>query len=76
MSMLGDRVGTTSRNSMVPFRKNPVRMSLLLLPTTSRGMRSPDRRATWPANTLPKLPVGTANLTGSLRPPRRSAATT
>ena len=76
MSMLGDEVGTTSSMVIVPSTKNWVRTSLVLLPTTSCGTARPEHRATWPANTLPKLPVGTEKATGDRRPPRRSAATT
>ena len=76
MSMLGDVVGTTSAMAIVPSAKNRVRTSLVLLPTTSWGTAKPDNRATCPAKTLPKFPVGTEKATGACRPPRRSAATT
>ena len=59
MSMLGDIVGCTSEMAIEPVVKNWVKMSLRLLATMKRSTGRPIWRATWPANTLPKLPVGT-----------------
>ena len=67
MSMLGLSVGTTRLVAMIPEWMKRVRMSLRFEPTTNRSTGNPIRCATQPENTLPKLPVGTAKLTG--RPP-------
>ena len=67
ISMLGLNVGTTVLVAMMPERRKRGRMSLRLEPITSRSTGRPIWRATQPANTLPKLPVGTAKLTGRLR---------
>ena len=60
MSMLGLSVGTTPSCASSPVPAQRVRMSLLFDPMTSRSMGAPPCRAIHPANTLPKLPVGTA----------------
>ena len=74
--MLGDSVGTTSRISMVPVWNSRARMSLLLLATQNRSIGRPMLRADHPANTLPKLPVGTVNETGVDTDATRDEATT
>ena len=66
MSMLGLMVGCTPCCSITPVASQRVRMSLLLEPTTSWLTGVPVVRATHPANTLPKLPVGTENETGDV----------
>ncbi|MNT86247.1 hypothetical protein D3C72_2265150 [compost metagenome] len=45
------------------MRKNSSNTSFSLVATTSLSMGKPMLRATWPAQTLPKLPLGTVKLT-------------
>ena len=62
--MLGLNVGTTSRTDIdAPLTKR-VRMSLVLEATMKSAIGAPIRRAIQPDRTLPKLPVGTQNVTG------------
>ena len=49
---------------MSPSLTKRVRMSLALEATMKSSIGVPIRRATQPANTLPKLPVGTHAVTG------------
>ena len=60
MSMLGLSVGTTPSCASSPVPAQRVRMSLLFDPMIRRSIGAPPCRAIHPANTLPKLPVGTA----------------
>ena len=62
--MLGLSVGTTSRTDMSSSFTNRVRMSLVLEATMKSAIGAPIRRAIQPDRTLPKLPVGTQNVTG------------
>ena len=64
MSMLGLHVGTTSVVMSAPVAIQRAKMSLALEPITKRSIGVPIRRAYQPASTLPKLPVGTANVHG------------
>ena len=68
MSIDGLSVGTTGRIDMSPSLTKRVRMSLAFEATMKSSTGAPIRRATHPANTLPKLPVGTHAVIG-----RRSA---
>ncbi len=74
MSIDGLNVGTTPDATMAWESKNRVRMSLVLEPTINSSTDAPISRAIQPANTLPKLPVGTLNVTGC--PPSASTAAT
>jgi hypothetical protein len=49
----------------MPVRKNSSSTSFSLVATTSFSIGRPIMRATWPAQTLPKLPDGTVKLTFS-----------
>ncbi len=49
---------------MSPSLTKRVRMSLAFDATTKSAIGAPIRRATQPAKTLPKLPVGTQAVTG------------
>ena len=72
MSIDGLEVATTSalrRPPYRPVRKNSSRTSFSLVATMRRRIGSPIIRATWPAQTLPKLPLGTANETSAPSPP-------
>jgi hypothetical protein len=51
-------------------------MSLAFEATVSIPIGRPILRAAWPAKTLPKLPVGTAKLTGRSGAPRATALVT
>ena len=73
MSMLGLSVGTTRRIDMSPSLTKRVRMSFALEAITKSSIGVPMRRATQPAKTLPKLPVGTHAVIG---PPSARAVVT
>ena len=73
MSMLGLSVGTTPAIDMSPSLTKRVRMSLSLEAITKSSIGVPIRRATQPAKTLPKLPVGTHAVIG---PPSARAVVT
>ena len=64
MSMLGLSVGTTPAIDMSPSLTKRARMSLAFVASTKSAIGAPIRRATQPAKTLPKLPVGTHAVTG------------
>ena len=66
MSMLGLLVSNVSalpRTRYRPVRKNSSSTSFSLVATMRRRMGSPIMRATWPAQMLPKLPLGTVKST-------------
>ena len=65
MSIDGLSVGTTSRVVMSPSLTKRVRMSLVFDAMMKSRIGAPISRAIQPASTLPKLPVGTLNVTGS-----------
>ena len=64
MSIAGLMVGTTSSVIRAPFVTHRATMSLRFDPMMKRSIGVPMRRAYQPASTLPKLPVGTANVHG------------
>ncbi len=64
MSIDGLSVGTTSRVVMSPDVTKRVRMSFVFEAITKSLIGAPISRAIQPASTLPKLPVGTLNVTG------------
>ena len=74
--MLGLSVGSTPAICMTDDSRKRVRMSLALLATTNCDTGRPMRCAPYPANTLPKLPVGTAKPTGPRPPVRRATEVT
>ena len=67
MSIDGLSVGTTSRVDMSPSLTKRVRMSLVFDATRKSRIGAPISRAIQPDSTLPKLPVGTLNVTGSAK---------
>ena len=71
MSIDGLVVGITGRIDMSPSLTKRVKMSLALEATMKSLIGAPMRRATQPAKTLPKLPVGTQAVIG----PRSALAT-
>ena len=71
--MLGLNVGITSVTDIWPVSKNRVRMSLALEATINLSICNPMRRAAYPAKTLPKLPVGTENITLRYGAPKAKA---
>jgi len=71
--MDGESVGVTSAFAMRPVSRKRARMSLALVATMSRSIGRPMRRAAYPANTLPKLPVGTEKATRRSGAPNESA---
>ena len=73
MSMLGLSVGTTVAIDMSASLTKRVRMSFSLEAMTKSSIGVPMRRATQPANTLPKFPVGTHAVIG---PPSERADVT
>jgi hypothetical protein len=56
-------VSALPRTRYTPVRKNSSSTSFSLVATTSWSIGRPIMRATWPAQTLPKLPLGTVKLT-------------
>ena len=58
-------MGTTSRVVMSASFTKRDRMSLVFDATMKSRIGAPISRAIQPASTLPKLPVGTLNVTGS-----------
>ena len=58
-------VSRPERTRYVPVRKNSSSTSFSFVAATSRLIGSPIMRATWPAQTLPKLPEGTLKLAAS-----------
>ena len=60
--MAGLIVGTTSSVTNDPLVTHRVMMSFRFEPMMNRSIGVPIRRAYQPASTLPKLPVGTANV--------------
>ncbi len=73
MSIDGLSDGTTGDVLMSLSTKKRVRMSLTFEPTMKPSIGAPICRAIQPDRTLPKLPVGTLNVSG---PRSRSQATT
>ena len=72
--MLGDRLGAMGWRDMSLLARKRVKISLWLLAIISPATGRPMRPAAQAANTLPKLPVGTAKLTARSGAPSASAA--